>query len=259
MIDLIAGTSMGAAMGAAKAIGADLRKFARLVSSLDLNDLLQVSDNTMREVQRAIGRGMAELVRGPTWRRENATPENLARMLTLFELLTARKRFEDAVVPFAVVAADVETGARVVLDKGHLYEAVCASAAIPGIFSPVPYGDRYLIDGGVIEKIPVDVVIERGAEAVIAVDTSAPLTRSVTTSFDALLQSQRITSQRLTELQLASARTRLNDRFLMVRPNVQWITMFAFEHVAEAIQIGRETALGQIDAIRSLVVDAAPS
>jgi len=250
-VDVIAGTSMGAAMGAAKALGADLGKLAQLLSHLDLNELLQVSENTMREVQRAIARGMVEYVRGTSWRKET-TPENLARMYELFSLLTAKKSFSDVQIPFAVVAADVESGERVVLREGKLYQAVTASAAVPGIFAPVAHSGRYLIDGGVIDKVPAQVAIDMGAQIVIAVDTGAQLTRRVDSSFDVLFQSQRITSQKLTALQLERARKRLNGRLILLQPDVAWITLFAFEHLPDAVRAGKDEALARMSEIRNL-------
>ncbi len=250
-VDVIAGTSMGAAMGAAKALGMDLGKLAQLLSCLDLNELLQVSENTMREVQRAIARGMVEYVRGTSWRKET-TPENLARMYELFSLLTAKKNFSDVQIPFAVVAADVESGERVVLREGKLYQAVTASAAVPGIFAPVAHCGRYLIDGGVIEKVPAETIIDMGAEIVIAVDTGAQLTGRVDSSFDLLFQSQRITSQSLTALQLERARKRLDGRLILLQPDVAWITLFAFEHLSDAVRAGKDEALARMSEIRNL-------
>ncbi len=250
-VDVIAGTSMGAAMGAAKALGMDLGKLAQLLSHLDLNELLQVSENTMREVQRAIARGMVEYVRGTSWRKET-TPENLARMYELFSLLTAKKSFSDVQIPFAVVAADVESGERVVLREGKLYQAVTASAAVPGIFAPVAHSGRYLIDGGVIDKVPVEAAIDMGAQIVIAVDTGAQLTGHVDSSFDILFQSQRITSQKLTALQLERARKRLDGRLILLQPDVAWITLFAFEHLPDAVRAGKNEALARMSEIRTL-------
>lgn len=251
-VDLITGTSMGAAMGAAKALGMDLEKLGRLLSCLDLNDLLGVSDNTLREIQRAIGRGMVEYIRRTSWHEEGTSPENLARMYELFSLLTAKKSFSEVKIPFAVVAADLESGERVVLKEGKLYQAVTASAAVPGVFHPVPYRGRFLIDGGVIDKVPADVAIDLGANVVIAVDTGAPLTRRIDNSLDALFQSQRITSQRLTTLQLEQARKRLDGRLFLLQPKIGWMTTFAFEYLSEAVQAGKEEALAHLSEIKEL-------
>lgn len=251
-IDIITGTSMGAAMGAIKALGLNLRKMERLLASLDLNDLLQVSDSTLREMERGIGRGMMEYLRGSSWREPGYIPERLARMFRLFYLLSANKGFSEIVVPFAVVAAELESGARVVLNEGKIYKAVTASAAIPGVFYPVRHEGRYLIDGGVIDKIPADVTVELGAGIVIAVDTSSPLEKRVENSLYVLLQAQRIPSAELTELQLDRVRKQVNGRFILLRPDLEGIGMLAFNHLGEAVQAGRGEALARMDEIKAL-------
>ncbi|MFC2077531.1 patatin-like phospholipase family protein [Candidatus Bipolaricaulota bacterium] len=251
-IAAIAGTSMGAAMGAAKAIGADLKKIRILLSCIDLNEILQVSDSMLRELQKILGRSVVEYVRGSAWREEDARPHDLARLRELFSLLTARKSFEETKIPFAVVAADVETGERVVLREGSLADAVTASTAVPGVFSPVAHGGRFLIDGGVVEKLPIDVVVELGADVVVAVDTGAPLSREITTCLDALLQTQRATSHHLTRMQLARAGERLDGRLIVLRPDVGWIRMFGFEHAEDAIEAGASEARAHLAEIRAL-------
>lgn len=252
-ISMIAGTSMGAAMGAAKAIGADLLLIAKVLASLDLNDMLQVSDSMIREVQKIIGRSMMQFVRGSAWQEEDFEPQDLARLRELFRLLTASKSFADANIPFAAVAVDLETGERVVLREGLLCEAVVASTSVPGVFSPVAYEGRLLIDGGVVDKLPADVVIDMGAEAVLAVDTGAPLDRDVSTCLDALIQTQRVTSHHLTKLQLVCAAERIAGRLIVIQPDVGWIRMFGFEHTQDAIQAGKDAVRAQLDDIRALI------
>jgi len=254
-VSMIAGTSMGAAMGATKALGANLSMVRRVLESLDLNELLQVTDSTLRELQRIISRSVMEYVRGSPWHESEAPPHDLARLRELFALLTANKRFEDTSIPFAAVSADLETGERVVLRSGRLADALAASTAVPGVFSPVAREGRYLIDGGILEKLPVDVVSEMGADTIVAVDTGAPLDREIVTCLDAVLQSQRATSQYLTNLQLARARERLGDRLLVLRPNVGWIKMFAFEHTPEAIQAGEDVVRARLDDLRAMLTD----
>jgi NTE family protein len=252
-VHCIAGSSMGAAIGASKAIGADLKRMESVLGCLDLNDLLQVSDSTLREVQRILGRGMMEYVRGSTWREEDARPQDLARLYELFSLLTANKSFEDTVIPFVVIATDVETGERVILDRGKLYHAVSASAAVPGVFSPVAWEGRFLVDGGIVEKLPVLALVEMGATALIAIDAGAqPSRRAVETRLDALLQAQRTTSQHLTRRQLETARERVGGRMVVIRPDVAAITMFGFEHTEEAIQAGKDAVRAHLDQIRTL-------
>ncbi|MCD6541031.1 patatin-like phospholipase family protein [Candidatus Bipolaricaulota bacterium] len=79
-------------------------------------------------------------------------------------------RIEDLEIPFAAVACDLDTGETVVLREGPLVDALRASTAIPGIFFPVRWGRRILVDGGLVEPLPVRVCRELGAEIVIGVD-----------------------------------------------------------------------------------------
>jgi NTE family protein len=77
-------------------------------------------------------------------------------------------RIEDAATPLAIVAADVHTGEIIVLREGPLADAVRASTAIPGIYSPVPVGDRLLVDGGIVANVPVRPLRDMGADVVVA-------------------------------------------------------------------------------------------
>jgi NTE family protein len=75
---------------------------------------------------------------------------------------------QDAAIPLAIVAADIHTGETVVLREGSLARAVRASAAIPGIYTPVRIGDRLLVDGGIVQNVPVSPVRRMGADIVVA-------------------------------------------------------------------------------------------
>ena len=252
-IAAIAGTSMGAAMGAVRAVGADLEMVESVLRLLDLNELLQVTDSTAREIQKLVTRSMMEFVRGATWRHGESCPQDLVRLSQLYRLLTAGKRFEDTTIPLAVVACDIDTGELVVIKEGEIHRALTASSSVPGVFSPLYHGRRHLVDGGIVDKLPVDVAIDLGANAVLAIDTGAPPDRPVESNIDAILQAQRATSTRLTELQLEAGRRRLSGRLLVLRPEVSWIRMFEFQHADQAIRAGRECVLAHLDEIRALI------
>jgi len=79
-------------------------------------------------------------------------------------------RIEDLPIPYAAVACDIDTGETVILREGPLVDAVRASTAIPGIFHPVRWGDRLLVDGGLVDPVPVRACRGLGAEFVVAVD-----------------------------------------------------------------------------------------
>jgi len=80
---------------------------------------------------------------------------------------------EDLPMPYAAVACDIDTGEPVFLKEGPLVDAILASTAIPGIFFPVRRGSRILVDGGMVDPVPVSLCRELGADIVIAVDITA--------------------------------------------------------------------------------------
>jgi len=85
--------------------------------------------------------------------------------------------FKDLRLPFAAVAVDLNSGSTITLKEGPVYLAVRASVSIPGIFSPLKLGNRYLVDGGILNPLPAQVTIDLGANIVIGIDLSnqAPL------------------------------------------------------------------------------------
>jgi NTE family protein len=83
--------------------------------------------------------------------------------------------FDQLQIPLGVAAADILTEELVILHQGRVAPAVRASCSVPGIFTPVEHGDRLLVDGGLINNLPVSAVRDMGADFVIAVDLSAPL------------------------------------------------------------------------------------
>ncbi|BDG59566.1 patatin-like phospholipase family protein [Caldinitratiruptor microaerophilus] len=87
--------------------------------------------------------------------------------------LTRGLHFEDLAVPFAVVATDLESGAPVVLRTGSIAEAVRASVSVPGLFAPAVVGGRALVDGGLVELVPLSALRELRPPRVVAVDVSS--------------------------------------------------------------------------------------
>ena len=97
----------------------------------------------------------------------------LLRRLTLSTWNT--HDFDDLPVPFRAVAADIVTGEKVVFDEGDLAVAIRSSMSVPGAFAPVRVGDRLLVDGGMVDNVPVDVVRGMGAQRLVVVDVGSPL------------------------------------------------------------------------------------
>lgn len=94
------------------------------------------------------------------------------KLLEEFRTMLGLREFRELELPFRAVATDLDTGGEAVLGSGNLLQAVRASISIPGLFSPVQIGKRLLVDGGLVNPVPVSVAREMGAHVVIAVDVS---------------------------------------------------------------------------------------
>ncbi len=142
--DVVSGTSIGALVGAAYASNR-LDRLEEWVAQIDWWDIIRYMDVRLGGVE----------------------GERLMRAF--------RERVEDAPIeilpkPFGAVATDLQTGREVWFQSGSLLEAVRASIALPGLFSPVRYQDRWLVDGGLVDPLPVSLCRALGADRVIAVN-----------------------------------------------------------------------------------------
>lgn len=151
-IAYITGTSMGAIVGAFYATGA-LNRLEEFFLSLDWRTITSYCDFTFPQ------RGLIE-------------GERITRRLD--ELLPV-SHFEQTNIPFATVATDMFTGQEVRIDSGKLVDGIRASISLPGVFHPVANEGTYLLDGGLSNPIPVDMVREMGADRVLTVDLNHDL------------------------------------------------------------------------------------
>jgi NTE family protein len=147
-ISFVSGSSIGALVGAAYAVGLPVEQVEREWLVTDVHRLFRSFLPTFPRAGLSSG-------------------SELRKILT--DVL-GDERIEDLPIPYAAVACDIDTGETVVLREGPLVDAVRASTAIPGIFHPVRWGDRLLIDGGLVDPVPVRTCRDLGAEFVIAVD-----------------------------------------------------------------------------------------
>ncbi len=154
---------------------------------------------------------------------------------------------ENLKLPFAAVATDLNRGTRVVLDRGSVAKAVRASSSIPGVFNPLAYQDKLLVDGGLVENIPISVAREKGADIVIAVDISQNVTNfDVANLVDVVLQSVNIM---LSENVGYTKKT----ADLMITPAVEDIGMFDFTRKKQCMEAGIEAARKAVPDIRRTI------
>ncbi len=141
----IAASSSGAIIGALYASGLDADTLYTIVKTINYRDFWRTG---------ATGglishEGVAELVN-----------------------VHAPKTFEDLKIPLAVTTVDIQSAELIVLQHGLLAPAVCASNAFPGLFAPIKHLDRYLMDGGILNNFPIDIIRTLTTDPVIAFDTT---------------------------------------------------------------------------------------
>ncbi len=183
-IDYIAGTSMGAIVSGIYACGMSPDELAAEVTRMDwedlFNDVPPRKSLSFRRKQDVVS-GLMGLEIGYK-KGKFVLPKGLVtgqKLRFALRSLTfpARniKDFDELPIPFRAVATDILDGERIVLKSGDLVDAIHASMAIPGVFSPVEIGDHLLVDGGIVSQMPVETVKSMGADIVIAVNVGSPL------------------------------------------------------------------------------------
>lgn len=221
-IDLIAGSSMGALVASFYGAGLDVERLYKLSRVFKRKYYL---DFTVPKMGFIAGKRVKELIR----------------------IFTHGKRIEELDIPIGIVATDLVSGEKVVFKEGPVADAVRASIAIPGIFVPERLDGRLFVDGGVVDRVPVSVAKEMGADIVIAVDVSkVKMNAEVTSIFDVIMQSIDIM-----QMELVANREVASD--VMIRPNVEMYNSKAFTNIEEIIAIGEEEAKKHIDKIRQSI------
>ncbi len=151
-------------------------------------------------------------------------------------------RIEELELRFAAVATDLHTGEEVWIREGPVMAAVRASSGVPGLFTPTWYLDRWLIDGGVVNPLPVSVCRALGADVIIAVDLGRPpsegdpaaLRQTTPSLLEAMASAVNIMQDSITRSRLV-----IEPADLVLRPNLNHFQLMDFHRATEAIEIGR--------------------
>lgn len=146
-IHCISGTSAGALIASYHAFGRPAESILSICSTLNLSKIINFT-----------------LERGGLFS-TNAIREMIHRDL-------GDVRIEDAEIPLAICATDIETGEQLIFREGNLADVVCASMAVPGLFVPVEIDGRILVDGGLVENVPISPLAKMGAGITVAIDLS---------------------------------------------------------------------------------------
>lgn len=244
-VDYIAGTSFGAIVGGLYAAGYSADELEDILKDINWQQILSSKAPRSQRSFRRKQDDQGFLIKFKVGFKDGKfnlpggliAPNNLR--LKLRDLASGRTEvahFDDLAIPFRAVATDLETGQEVVLGSGNLASAMVASMAVPALFPPVDHGGRLLVDGGVANNMPVNVVRAMGADIVIAVDISALLkSREEISSFASVLdQLMTILSKKSASAQLAS----LTARDILIRPDLEGIGFVDFERTLEALPRG---------------------
>ena len=149
-IDMIAGTSMGALVGAVYAQGKDISQMKNLAIDWGAKRFSLFADPALPKTGLVRGRKIEDMLKS----------------------IIGDTEFGDLDIPFACVATDIWSGDEVVIKQGLVWEGVRASGSIPVILKPIKWQGRYLVDGGLINPVPVSVLREMGADFIIAVNVT---------------------------------------------------------------------------------------
>lgn len=143
-----------------------------------------------------------------------------------------KKNIEDADIPLAIIATNISTGEKVVLDKGPVAAAVMASTCIPGVFEPVEIDNMLLVDGGIKENVPTESVKELGADYVIGVDLHARYSNEKPENIlDVLINSFHFTLMTASKLQTEEAD-------LVIQPDLSSFNFTDTDQVKDLIEQG---------------------
>jgi NTE family protein len=214
-IDMIVGTSVGSLIGAIYASDADSFELEWTAFMLERDSLFDYGVMTA-----VTGMGVAKGDKLEEFVKSKVPVANI----------------ENLKIPFAAVATDLNRGTRVVLDKGPVARAVRASSAIPGVFNPVDHQGHLLVDGGVMDNLPVAVARERGADIVIAVDISENVVNfNITNILDVMLQA-------VTIMGAENVKYKKKEADVLISPSVGSVAMLDFTQKKRCMQAGIEAA-----------------
>ncbi|HAX96306.1 MAG TPA: patatin [Prolixibacteraceae bacterium] len=164
-----------------------------------------------------------------------------SKLCELLDKSLGEKKIEDAKIPFAVIATDISNGEKVILDKGSVAKAVMASTCIPGVFSPVGIDDKLLVDGGIVENIPIDTPKKMGADYVIGVDLNARKNYDKPDSIIGVI----INSFHF--LMKAAAKYQTADADLLITPGLSKFNKVSTDQISDLIEQGYKDAREQLE------------
>ena len=256
-VDYIAGTSMGAIVGALYASGLTADELEKVITAIDWKDVFS-GDPDRRDVDyRRKKEDFDNLTRLAVGIKDGkvVTPKGLIKdqkVNVLFETLMLHTsgidNFDNLPIPYRAIAVDLETGEMVVLKGGRLADAARASMSVPGAFPPIELNGRLLIDGGIVRNLPVDIVREMGADIIICSDVDKPMAtrEDLGGSFSILNQMIDIMMKKNVKEQVKT----LGPQDVYINPELGELGSGDFDKAAEISRRGEKAAREKIDNLK---------
>lgn len=254
-VDYVGGTSMGGLIGGLYASGYSPAELEELVKNMPWSKLL-ADEPVRRDLPLDEKIDYDEyLMSLPVVGFVPGLPKGLKRgqlVLNYISKLTWNvadiDNFEDLPIPYFCVATKLENGDTMVIDKGNLPIAMRATMSIPSVFEPIEVNGEFVIDGGLVNNFPVDIMLEKtGVDYVIGVDVGAPLYKAeeITSIVSILDQTSSFHGQ-----ERFRSNKRLTD--LYIQPDITGLSALSFEDIDSIILRGEVAARAYIAEIRSL-------
>ncbi|PKI08092.1 patatin [Shewanella sp. 11B5] len=249
-VDYIAGTSIGAYVAGMYALGYNADQIEEIMLSGEWSkgysdtiprDKLSYRDKQQRDqfnIPLTVGYNNNSLT----------SPSGLLRGQSMSQLLRHSTGlveqfgdFDELAIPYRAVATDLATSEAVVLSSGSVVQAMQASATVPGALQPALINGRLLVDGGIANNMPIDVVKAMGADIIIAVDIGSALTKQE--NLDSTIAVLEQLSTILTQASTARQKTLLTTGDILIRPAIDSLSTTDFSIMPLALKLGEDAAI----------------
>ncbi len=260
-VDMVVGTSIGAVVGGAYAAGRSPDELEQIVRDTNWDSVLSDRparydlDMARKEEDILLPTRIEFAVTKSGISLPKAAAGNVALEDALTRLLPEGLRdqpVDQLALPFRSVASDLLTGEKVELINTPLLHSMRASLALPGVFAPARIRQRLVVDGGLVNNLPVEIAIAMGAERIIAVNVGTPLAKEseITSAIDVTKQMLNI----LTEQNVQRSIQSLNKRDVLISPELAGISFLDFSQYPALIKAGETAAFKLEQKLAELVV-----
>jgi len=263
-ISHIAGTSVGSFIGALYAVGYSADEIEKIILAIDWKDMFNDDPARAQLPMRRKDEDLRYLLKYKLGIRAGRLtfPRGVLqgqKLLLLLERLTLPvwqvAQFDQLPIPFRCIGTDIGNGEVVVFADGSLPMAVRASMGVPAAYAPIRIRGRLMVDGGIVNNVPVDVVQAMGAEHLIAVNVGDTLAKEAELTSPLSVSNQMLNILMKERTDSILAKMRPDD--LLITPDMSGINAAGFEQLAEGIRRGEQAAQRMVAGLRQFAVSAA--